>query len=157
MSITTKRRQYGALPIRLDDAGRPRIMLITSRRSGEWIIPKGWPVARLSGAESAAREAFEEAGLVGLIIGDEPIGVYEYAKRSASRRPMPFEVFVFLLRVHEQREKWPEKGQRLLRWCDLHEAAGLIVEPGLARLVAHFAGRWLADGAAGLATVEAGR
>src|SRR5262245_32596723 len=71
---------YAALPFRLRSDGAIEVMLITSRDTGRWLIPKGWPAAGLSPQDSAAIEAREESGLVGRI-GDHAIGCYQYDKR----------------------------------------------------------------------------
>lgn len=127
------RPQYAALPFRLVE-GEPQVMLITSRDTGRWIVPKGWPERRLSGPAAAAREAFEEAGLLG-VIGDEPIGRYVYDKRLRSGRTVPCTVSVFLFRVQSEAEDWPEKGQRERRWMSPAEAALLVSEGGLAAML----------------------
>src|SRR3954453_11310273 len=74
------RPQIGALPFRFDDEGQLRVMLITSRETRRWVIPKGWPMRGLKPHRAAEREAYEEAGLKGHI-GKASVGVYEYAKR----------------------------------------------------------------------------
>jgi 8-oxo-dGTP pyrophosphatase MutT (NUDIX family) len=71
------RRQYGALPYRLRPGSRPQFMLITSRESRRWVIPKGWPKKGKSPQHSAAREAFEEAGVVGAV-DKRSVGSFSY-------------------------------------------------------------------------------
>src|SRR5690606_4821481 len=71
--------QYAALPWRVGRHGGIEILLVTSRQRGRWIVPKGWQATGLSPSRSAAREAFEEAGVIGPI-GPDPIGSYRYAK-----------------------------------------------------------------------------
>ena len=91
---------------------------------------------RLDASEAAAREAYEEAGIVGSI-GYKPIGTYTYWKRL----PDGFErvkVEVFPLEVQEQREKWPEKGQRTMKWLSTDDAALLVDEPDLGQLIRTF-------------------
>ena len=82
----------------------------------------------------AAREAFEEAGLVGTMAGKHPVGIFHYEKQIPTERLL-CEVWVFLLRVDRQLEDWPEKGQRETRWCDPAEAAALVAEGGLAEIM----------------------
>jgi 8-oxo-dGTP pyrophosphatase MutT (NUDIX family) len=130
--------QYGALPIAIGDDSRMRVMLVTARGSGDWIIPKGWPIANLTPAETAAREAYEEAGLVGVVASAMPIGRYGYRKGSGTRGRL-FEVIVFALHVHAQKKNWPEKGERRTRWFDLDEAAAWVGKPELAAMVSGFA------------------
>ena len=86
---------------------------------------------RLSKREVSAREAYEEAGLVGCIAGKRPIGIYHYEKQFAEGGLL-CEVWIFLFRVEQQLEDWPEKGQRETRWLDPTEAAALVNEGGLA-------------------------
>ena len=76
-----KALQFAALPWRLTEDGARQVMLLTSRETGRWVIPKGWPMKRLKPSKAAEQEAFEEAGLVGHIAGKRPIGVYHYEKR----------------------------------------------------------------------------
>jgi 8-oxo-dGTP pyrophosphatase MutT (NUDIX family) len=75
----TSRVQYAALPFRRRNDSRTEVMLVTSRGTGRWIIPKGWPMKRKAPYAAAAREALEEAGVVGQI-GKEPIGSFSHKK-----------------------------------------------------------------------------
>ncbi|KLK91506.1 DNA mismatch repair protein MutT [Microvirga vignae] len=95
-----------------------------------WVIPKGWPMKGRKPHASAAREALEEAGLVGEV-GKVPIGTYRYGKRLKSGEVVPCQVEVFPLEVKSQRKRWPEKGQRSLRWFDPAAAAAAVEEPEL--------------------------
>ncbi len=73
------RVQYAALPYRITKPGVLEFMLITSRGTGRWIIPKGWPMKGRKPPKAAAREAFEEAGLRGEI-GGKAVGSFTYEK-----------------------------------------------------------------------------
>lgn len=128
--------QYAALPYRLQ-GGDVQIMLITSRRTRRWIIPKGWPMAGLKPQEAAAREAAEEAGIVGQV-AERPIGSYRYIKRLKGERALPVQVIVFPFRVDDQIAAFREEGQRMLRWLGYQEAASRIAEPSLQRLIRDF-------------------
>ncbi|WP_279387834.1 NUDIX hydrolase [Roseicella frigidaeris] len=110
------------------------VLLVTKRRSGRWVIPKGWAEPDLLPHLLAAREAFEEAGILGEA---EPnaIGAYTYRKRLPDGRRAICEVTVFPMRVVGFAETWPEQGQRRSRWATLDEAASLVEEPGLAKLL----------------------
>jgi 8-oxo-dGTP pyrophosphatase MutT (NUDIX family) len=110
------------------------VLLLTSRGTGRWIIPKGWPIRKLSPAEAAAREAYEEAGLVGTIQPSGPVGRYPYAKSSVPGG-LAIEVAVFLLRVDRQLDHWPEQAERETRWFTPEDAAQLVAEPELAALL----------------------
>ena len=79
------RHQYAALPWRRGDDGALEVLLITSRESRRWVIPKGWPIKGLNSKKSAAREAFEEAGVLGAV-GKKKLGDYHYDKRLRSGR-----------------------------------------------------------------------
>jgi len=122
--------QYACLPFRKRADGSIEILLITSRGTRRWVIPKGWPMKGRKPHASAAREALEEAGLIGEV-GKVPIGSYGYGKRLKSGEVVPCQVEVFPLKVKSQRKRWPEKGQRSLRWFNLAEAAEAVDEPEL--------------------------
>lgn len=126
-------RQCAALPL-AEDSGQPRILLVTTRRAGRWIIPKGWAEPELPPHALAAREAFEEAGLLGHAV-ETPIGAYRYRKRMPDGGRLICRVEVFLLRVEGFAATWPEMGQRRIRWTTPEEAARLVEEPELAALL----------------------
>jgi 8-oxo-dGTP pyrophosphatase MutT (NUDIX family) len=130
------RLQYGALPWRVTSIGL-EIMLVSSRGTRRWIIPKGWPMAGRSGAAAAAIEAVEEAGLLG-VMSEAPIGHFDYVKR-LTRRDDLCRVEVFSLRVLRQREDWPEKQERVTQWFPAEEAIGLVSDPELSDLIGVFA------------------
>lgn len=131
--------QFAALPWRLDDRGMRQVMLLTSRETRRWVIPKGWPMRGKKPAEVAAQEAFEEAGLIGEIVGNKPLGNFHYPKH-LPHRTILCEVRVYLFRVKQQLETWQEKGQRETTWFDAHEAAELMDEDGLVEIIDRFAG-----------------
>ena len=126
-------RQYAALPLAVED-GETRVMLITSRETRRWIIPKGWAEPGLAPHEVAAKEAREEAGLVGAIAA-EPIASYSYEKRLPKGEIRLCEVDVYPLAVDRQLAKWPEKKQRETRWFSFAEAALEVEEGGLITLL----------------------
>jgi len=126
--------QFAALPFRITPDGL-RVLLITSRETRRWVIPKGWPIRGLKPREVAAREAFEEAGLVGRIAGKHPIGSYHYSKQLPEQRELLSHVRVFLLSVDHQVDEWPEKAQREWRWVDPIKAAQMVQEGGLAEIL----------------------
>jgi 8-oxo-dGTP pyrophosphatase MutT (NUDIX family) len=131
-------RQVGALPYAVVD-GRVSVLLITSRRSGRWIFPKGSIEPDLSASESAALEALEEAGVVGTI-EDVPIGSYRTG--SDSDRSSLIDVDIFPLLVKTQLDDWKERGQRLRHWAVVSEAQRLLVDPALGRLAVDLARRF---------------
>lgn len=129
--------QFGALPYTFVD-GQLVVLLITSRGRGKWIFPKGRQIEGMSPWESAAHEAYEEAGVEGEIEHD-PIG--SYFLPVTDERPAPVEVKVFPLRVTRQRDDWKEQGQRYRHWAVLPEARRLITHDGLADLAVALAQR----------------
>ncbi|MGH6985584.1 MAG: NUDIX hydrolase [Caulobacteraceae bacterium] len=130
------RDQVGALPWRRGPG--LQVLLITSRETGRWLIPKGWPMAGLSDAEAAAREAAEEAGVEGRI-GEEALGAYAYVKFAKSGEGFACKVQVFPLEVERTLASWREMGQRRLWWTSPEEAADSVLERGLSRLIRRFA------------------
>jgi 8-oxo-dGTP pyrophosphatase MutT (NUDIX family) len=130
------RRQVAALPFRMSNSRTVEILVLTSRETSRFVIPKGWRKRRLDASKAAAREAFEEAGIVG-IVGHKPIGTYTYWKRQPDRFER-VKVKVFPLEVQEFREEWPEKGQRRMAWLSTEDAALLVDEPDLSQLIRSF-------------------
>ncbi len=133
-----KRVQYGALPYRLSAGSRPQFMLITSRETRRWVIPKGWPKKGKSPRYSAAREAFEEAGVVGTV-GRRPVGSFAYEKRFKNGRAVVCEVHVYPLKVRRQNKQWPERRQREVKWVSAKEAAETVQEPKLSAIIRRLA------------------
>ena len=130
----SKLQQVAALPVRLTKNGKIEVLLITSRETRRWVIPKGWPSKTLSDHRMAAREAEEEAGVVGKV-GAKPIGLYNYVKRLPGES-VDVEVSVYLLLVRRQMSRWPERKQRKREWFAIKEAARRVDEPELRNLIA---------------------
>jgi 8-oxo-dGTP pyrophosphatase MutT (NUDIX family) len=128
--------QYAALPFRIE-ARQVWILLITSRGTKRWIIPKGWPMNGLKPQEAAATEAAEEAGIIG-DVEDRPIGSYRYLKQLKAEASAAVQVIVFPFRVQAQAEDWKEQGQRVFEWFRYQKAAALVAEPALRRLIRDF-------------------
>ena len=125
--------QIGALPLRRREDGTLEVLLITTRTTGRWSVPKGWPIKGLKSHEAAAREAFEEAGVTGKP-RQKPLGRYLYWKRMADHFAL-CKVKLFPLWVETELDDWPERGQRQQGWFSLADAAELVDEPGLRGLL----------------------
>jgi 8-oxo-dGTP pyrophosphatase MutT (NUDIX family) len=130
-------RQFAALPL-TEREGETMVMLVTSRETHRWVLPKGWAEKGLTGPELAAKEAFEEAGLVGEV-AQEPIGSYSYLKRLPNHRVVPCEVDVFAMRVDRLLHDWPERGQRTREWFTLAQAAMTVEEGDLVTMLLRLA------------------
>jgi 8-oxo-dGTP pyrophosphatase MutT (NUDIX family) len=128
-----ERVQVAALLVKSDDAGDPQVLLLTSRETKRWVIPKGWPMKGRKPWEAAAQEALEEAGIVGRP-RKTPVGSYVYFKRQTAHFDV-CRVDVYLLAFTKQLKTWREKGQRETKWFGLGEAATLVEEPGLVKLL----------------------
>lgn len=131
--------QFAALPWRLSERGTRQVLLLTSRETRRWVIPKGWPMKGRKPAEAAAQEAYEEAGLIGHIVGKRPIGNFHYPKR-LDKGEVICQVRVFLFRVERQLDDWPEKNQRETKWFDAEEAVDLVDEGRLAQIIDRLSG-----------------
>ncbi|MGE0627626.1 MAG: NUDIX hydrolase [Hyphomicrobiaceae bacterium] len=128
-------RQYAALPVLVSlDAAVPRIALVTSRDTGRWVIPKGWPHQGRLPHEVAEIEAREEAGLIGEI-AKQAAGTFRYRKRLHGLTGVICEVEVYRLNVTCQLMDWKEKAQRTVSWLGPEEAARRVDEPELAELL----------------------
>ncbi len=130
------RRQYAALPYR--ENGDVEILLVSSRETRRWVLPKGWPMKGRKPHAAAAREALEEAGLIGKI-AKEPIGVYSYHKRLKNGASLLCDVTVFPMKVERERKRWLEMDQRTRQWFSLPEAAQAVHEPELREVIDQFA------------------
>jgi 8-oxo-dGTP pyrophosphatase MutT (NUDIX family) len=115
-------RQIAALPYRIDDAGHASVMLITSRETRRWVLPKGNLIEGLDWHQAAAHEAYEEAGITGIPC-PTPIGEYRYLKRRRNGTTRDVSVAVFPLAFLEQAGEWPEQDERETRWFSLPDAA----------------------------------
>ena len=135
--MTARDRQFAALPWRRGKEGDIDVLLISSRETGRWVIPKGWPIEGLAPSQSARREAFEEAGVDGTV-AVEPLGSFRYAKRLRDGGNADVTVTVFALEVTGAHADWPEKGQRRLRWMACGEAAAAVAETELRQLILGF-------------------
>ncbi len=132
----TKPHQYAALCYRVKKSG-VKVLLVTSRDTGRWVMPKGWPVKRQDGEGSAACEAWEEAGVVGKTSG-KSIGCYSYDKVLDKNTAIKCEVEIYPLEVTKLQKSYPECKQRVRRWFSISGAAKRVDEPDLAKLILGF-------------------
>ncbi|WBU63978.1 NUDIX hydrolase [Paracoccus aerodenitrificans] len=110
------------------------ILLITSRGTGRWIIPKGWPMSGLSVAGAAAQEAWEEAGVRGTV-SPRSVGRYGYDKWQEQGFSIYIQVQVHLIEVERLEDDFPESEERTRQWFPVAKAAELVDEPGLKELL----------------------
>lgn len=118
-------------------AGAVQVLLITSRGTGRWIVPKGWQIAGQDGPTSAATEAWEEAGVRGTVAPD-PVGVYAYDKVLEDGAEQPILATLYALKVRATLKTWPEMAERRRKWMSLRKAAARVAEPELAALLLTF-------------------
>jgi 8-oxo-dGTP pyrophosphatase MutT (NUDIX family) len=121
-------QQSAVVPFRRRGEG-VEVLLITSLKKKRWIVPKGLIEPDLSPQASAAQEAFEEAGVEG-VVRPERLGEYTYRKWGGVCR-----VDVFLMEVRDVLDDWPERALRTRRWVGPEEAAGMVREPRLAEIL----------------------
>jgi 8-oxo-dGTP pyrophosphatase MutT (NUDIX family) len=126
-------RQVAAIPFR-KRSGHGEVLLITSRETRRWVIPKGWPMEGYTDYNAAKREAFEEAGVEGRI-GIHAIGQFDYHKRMKDSAERLCCVDIYLLHVDALNRNWPEKHQRKREWFSVEEAAELVEEAGLKAVI----------------------
>ncbi|QIE47313.1 NUDIX hydrolase [Pseudohalocynthiibacter aestuariivivens] len=107
------------------------VLLVTSRGTGRWIIPKGWPIRGLNSPEAALQEAWEEAGVRGIAANDGPIGSYSYDKIMSAGLAVPVETLVYSVSVDEIETRFPEAHERRRQWMKPRVAAELVNEPEL--------------------------
>lgn len=128
--LRPKRVQVAALCLRDGETGQ-EVLLITSRDTGRWIVPKGWPIDGKDGAETALQEAWEEAGVEDAVVCNEPMGQYDYDKWLNCGTPQPVETNLYRLKVTGISDDYPEAHQRKRLWVSPAEAANLVDEPQL--------------------------
>ncbi len=126
-------KQIAALPVRRTEDGSLEVLLVTSRETGRWVIPKGWTSKRMKDHHAAAREALQEAGVAGKI-KSKPIGNYRYRKVEGTTSRL-LDVSVYLLAVRKEKKRWREQGQRQRAWFPVDVAARRVREVRLRSLI----------------------
>jgi 8-oxo-dGTP pyrophosphatase MutT (NUDIX family) len=130
--------QFAAICCRERPDGSPEVLLITTRETRRWSVPKGWDIKGLKAHEVAEREAWEEAGIVGKA-KKKPLGRFTYVKKLKSGRKVASFVQVHVVKVERVDVKFPERGQREFAWLAPCEAASLVEEPELKHLIGSLA------------------
>lgn len=133
---TEIRTQIAALCFRVT-GDKPQFLLVTSRGSGKWIFPKGWPIDGLTPARTALQEAYEEAGVAGRAF-DTCLGVYPYSKILDRNAELPCLVMVYPVRVKNLERRFPEDGERRRKWFGRKKAAKRVLEPELRHIIETF-------------------
>ena len=146
MAKRSGRFQYAALPYRVSD-GSLQVMLITSRDTGRWVIPKGWPEKYLLAHQVAEREAYEEAGFEGSV-RQVPLACFDYPKYFNETHFRLCTVVVFPMFVSNELMDWPERAERERCWMNAEEAAEKVCEEGLKTILRRASAerRWLREG-----------
>ena len=132
------RKQIAALPVRWNKNGKLRVLLVTSRETRRWVMPKGWPMGGKKPWRAAEIEALEEAGIEGTM-SRTAIGTYEYKKRLANGKRTPCRVKLYPMHVTNTRKKWPERHQRRRKWFSVKAAARAVNEPQLVDILKRMA------------------
>ncbi|MBK1636919.1 NUDIX hydrolase [Rhodovulum adriaticum] len=132
--LPARARQIAALPLHRDAGGRLQVLMVTSRRTKRWVMPKGWHMDGKKPWRAAEIEALEEAGAVGHI-ATTPIGEYTYDKILDNGDGLPCTVEVFPMLVDRLKRNWKERKERKRHWFNLRQAAKRVDEPDLAALL----------------------
>ena len=135
-SKSDMRSQFAALCFRVRQ-GKCSVLLVTSRGTGRWIIPKGWPEYDMTPASCAAKEAWEEAGVKGRTF-ERCIGIYSYSKWVKNGPNLPCVVMVFPTAVKSTEAEYPEHKSRKRKWFSKKKAAKKVSDPELARIIKNF-------------------
>ena len=131
-------KQIAALPFHWDKNGKLRVLMVTSRDRGRWIMPKGWTMDGKKPWQAAKIEALEEAGAVGYV-ADQAIGAYHYTKNLGKDRSVRCRVTVYPMVVDKLKRRWKERDERKRHWFSLNKAAKLVEEPELSDLLRELA------------------
>ncbi len=132
-----KELQVAALCYRRRKSGK-EVLLITSRDTGRWILPKGWPIDGLDAPGSALQEAWEEAGVKDGRVANDPIGSFEYQKRFDSGASATCNTHVFPVEVGHLARNFPERDERRRKWVSPVKAAEMVQEPQLREMLRTF-------------------
>lgn len=127
--------QVAALPVRTGFDGKTQVLVITSRETGRWVLPKGWPMEGRKDPHAALIEAFEEAGVKGKV-SKHASGTYDYVKvMPKGKADIDVRVTVYLMDVTDELKRWPERDERTRDWVSAIEAADRVDEPELKKII----------------------
>ncbi|WP_102108299.1 NUDIX hydrolase [Oceaniglobus roseus] len=132
--MKTPADQIAALPVHWDKSGKLRVLMVTSRDTGRWVMPKGWLMDGKKPWQAAKIEALEEAGATGFI-SDEPLGTYDYVKDAGRRGSVLCRVTVYPMMVDRLKPRWKERKERKRHWFSIKKAAKLVNEKDLTELL----------------------
>lgn len=118
--------------------GEKEVLLITTRGTGRWMLPKGWPMDGKTASEAARIEAWEEAGVKPAKVGRRPVGEFDYIKTHDSGWTEPCSATVYPIKVDKVKDVFPEAGQRQRKWVPLKQAAEMVKEDSLRTLLLSF-------------------
>jgi 8-oxo-dGTP pyrophosphatase MutT (NUDIX family) len=127
-------KQIAALPMRWKKDGTFQVLMVTSRETKRWIMPKGWTMNGKKPWVAAEIEALEEAGAVGYI-GKDVLGTYTYKKKLDDGSSLKCEVDVYPMVVEHLKRTWKERDERKRKWFSAKGAAKRVSEPELAKLL----------------------
>ena len=134
---TGQATQFAALCYRMRKGKKCEILLVTSRGTGRWIPPKGWPMKGKSPEKAAAQEALEEAGVKGRV-HRVALGRYKYHRDENNCGKMSTEAYIFPLKFKSFAKDYKEKGQRKVKWFSPKKAAMMVREPELKKIIRSF-------------------
>ena len=134
MIMANTAQQIAALPIRWTKSGKFQVLMVTSRDTGRWIMPKGWTMNGKKPWAAAEIEALEEAGALGYI-SHEVIGRYTYKKKLGAGSSVTCSVDVYPMMVERLKSNWKERAERKRKWFSAKGAAKRVSEPALAELL----------------------
>ena len=131
-------RQIAALPIKVKEDGTLQVLMVTSRGTQRWVMPKGWTMDGKKPWRAAEIEALEEAGAVGFV-GTDPLGKYRYTKILDDGHGVPVRVKLYPMGGERLQKRWKERRDRKRRWFSLANAAKRVDEPELQAILERLA------------------
>ncbi|MCI2400386.1 NUDIX hydrolase [Aliiroseovarius subalbicans] len=117
---------------------RKEVLLVTSRGTGRWILPKGWPIDGMNAAEAAMQDAWKEAGVTDGKLAKEPLGEFQFTKQMNEGAPARCSAQVYPIKVKAMEDDFPEAEERELKWVATEEAAEMVDEKDLQQLLRDF-------------------